>query len=159
MVAFGYLCLGLLVGVLAGLSSSPIAATLLAALFTFAGGSAAHMIGQKPADRRLIGTILSSFTAACLLGLCGGIVIKENRLFTSSTRLAQMLVLEHKLAGTPAATAKSEVQPATALFTPYLKTGQIDAIRDIHVKYVNRELTPDQAYNQLRLVLERSDVP
>src|ERR1700733_12877678 len=41
---FGYASLGLLVGALAGLSSSPVANALLAGLFAFAGGGVAFAV-------------------------------------------------------------------------------------------------------------------
>jgi hypothetical protein len=130
MIATGYVCLGLLVGVLCGLSSSPIAGAFMAALFTFAGGSAAHILERKPAERRLIGMVILCFSASCLTGLIGGIAVKDNRLLSFTDA------------------AKSGI--------PYLKANPVGAIDAIHLKYSNHDISADEAYRQLRAEVERS---
>jgi hypothetical protein len=133
--AVAYACLGTLVGVMAGLSSSPIAAALLAALFTFAGGSAAHLIDRKPAERRHMSAVLGSFSIFCLLGILGGIAIKENRLLTF--RRAMTL-------GT-SGTAASE----------YFKSDMISFTTAIDLKFRNGDIDASVAYRELRSCLER----
>lgn len=138
MVAVGYAMLGLLVGVLAGLSSSPVAAAVLASLFAFAGGSAAHLIGRKPSERRLVGVVITCFAGACLLGLLGGIALKVNRLLTVN-----------KTAATSTATNSD---PETV----YLRTGFISKIDAIHVKYVNKDISAEEAYRELRAEIDNN---
>jgi hypothetical protein len=130
MVASAYVFLGLLVGMLSGLSSSPIASALLAALFAFAGGTAAHLIEKKPGERRLIGLILACFSCACLIGLLGGIAIKDNRLlsFTAEAKLKE---------------------------SEYFKSVILPAANAIHVKYVNKDIDGDEAYQRLRQELQK----
>ena len=102
----------------------------MAALFTFGGGSAAHIMERKPAERRLIGMVVLCFSASCLIGLIGGIVVKENRLvsFTEAAKSAGI---------------------------PYLKADQVEAIDAIHLKYSNHDISAEEAYRQLRAEVER----
>jgi predicted PurR-regulated permease PerM len=145
MVALGYLCLGLLVGILSGLSSSPIAGALLAALFTFAGGTAAHMLERKPAERRMIATIVASFACTCLAGVITGIVVKENRLLTFESRREELRELELQ--------GKSLDE-----ISSYLKTSPLEAIRTIDVKFAAGDYSAEQAYRELRAELRRLGV-
>jgi hypothetical protein len=130
MIAVGYVCLGILVGLLSGLSGSPIASALLAALFTFAGGTAAYFIDKPQVAQRLLGTIIAAFASACVLGLLAGIVVKENRLLTTAARKATQTVE-----------------------TDYLKSATVSEINTINLQYVNKEIEAPEAYRRLREAL------
>lgn len=130
MTAFAYLSLGLLVGALTGITSSPIAAALMAAVFTFVGASAAAFVDRKPEERSLVHAAIGSFSLACLVGLLGGIVIKDNSLLSFSARGSERGYL-------------------------YLKSDEVDAMNLIHQKYVNGDLKADEAYRQLRVEIEK----
>jgi len=136
MVATGYVFLGFLIGALTGLSSSPIAATVVAALFTFVGGSAGHLMERKPEDRRFVGLVVMCLAASCLVGLTTGIVVKINKPLTF-TEIAK----ERLRAGTD---------------EPYLKNFDLSAINAINVKYANHDISPDDAYRQLRREVDRA---
>ena len=139
MVPFAFVCLGLLVGVLSGLANSPIATALLAALFTFAGGSAVHLVERKPTERLLIASIVTSFAISCLVGLFGGVVVKENRLLTTSKRAAEERAAE----------AKGTTLP------DYFKSAALTKANEINVLYADNRITADEAYRLLRQEFDR----
>src|SRR5260370_14617826 len=87
MIALAYCTLGLLVGFIAGLTSSPVSATLMAALFTFVGGSGAYLIQIKTSERKLVSTAIFCFSLICLIGLIGAGSVKVNR-FLDGTDIA-----------------------------------------------------------------------
>jgi hypothetical protein len=75
--------LGLLIGVLAGISSSPVVGTTLPLLFALIGGGGGLYLGGidlKAADAiqrlRLLGKALVAFTIMSLIGLTGGICLR-----------------------------------------------------------------------------------
>lgn len=141
MVAFAFACLGVLVGTLSGLASSPVATALLAAVFTFAGGSAAHLIEKNPADRRLLGGLIAAFSVTCLAGLFFGIAVKENRWLTMAERRVE------------------QDEEATRGVSPdayvYLKKASMSEVDRINVQYSADEISAEQAYRQLRAEFDR----
>jgi|HubBroStandDraft_2_1064218.scaffolds.fasta_scaffold22647_3 hypothetical protein len=144
-VAFGYASLGLLIGILSGLSSGPIAGALLAAMFTFVGGSVAYLLDRKPEERHLLGVVLSSFAALCTIGLLVGIVIKDNRLL--SFRSVQRPRVNESVADSDSAIKKPSQQPCEG--SVYFKGAEIDAIDAIDLQLANREISAEKAYRQL----------
>lgn len=81
--AAAFSALGLLIGSLAGLTVSPVVVTLIAALFTFVGGSAAAFFGKLDVIQLRLASIgVLSLSVFMLLGLVGGIFVKANRLLT-----------------------------------------------------------------------------
>jgi hypothetical protein len=123
-IVVGYACLGLLVGMLTGLTSSPITTTVVASIFTLAGGSIAPFIGKPNAERKILGASLSGFAILCLLGVLSGVYLKVNK----------------KLSLTPEAAAAD---------VPYLKKLDLSEIDRINVQYRNGELAPQEAYSRL----------
>jgi hypothetical protein len=79
MIVLGYASLGLLVGVLTGLTSSPIATTVLAAIFTLAGGSILSLAKNSDVERRLIGSVIAAFALVCLAGVLAGILLHADK--------------------------------------------------------------------------------
>jgi hypothetical protein len=122
MIVIGYACLGLLVGMLTGLTSSPIAATVLAAIFTLAGGSILPLTRNSDTERKLVGSLLTGFALLCLVGVLVGIYVKTNETL-----------------GTPGASAGGA----------YLKTGDLTKANAINTKYKNGDIDPKEAYRQL----------
>ena len=131
MIVVGFSCLGLLVGVLTGLTSSPIATTILAAVFTLAGGSLVPLLGRSQEERKLFGSLLSGFALFCLLGVLSGIFIKANRILTR-----------------PGVNAAEE--------TVYLKSAQVSAMDTVNMHYRNREISADEAYRQLWTLVQQN---
>jgi hypothetical protein len=119
----GYGALGLLIGTLTGLSSSPIANALLAGLLAFAGGGLGFLV-EKLNDRQkaaISGGVLSAFSISCLVGLLAGIAIKAND------------VLTFRAHGVPAAKALSQANhdESSAVTEPnaYLRVENASALK------------------------------
>jgi hypothetical protein len=122
LIVVGYACLGLLVGTLVGLTSSAITTTILASIFTLAGGSIIPLLGRPDTERRTLGAILSGFAFFCLLGVLGGIYLKVNR--------------------------KLDLPSATGNVV-YLQKLDLTTLNRINVQYRNKDITAEQAYGQL----------
>ena len=81
LTASAFSALGLLLGLLAGLTSAPVTVALIGALFAFVGGSAATYFGKLTAENLRLATLaLLCLSLAMTLGVFGGIVIRINRL-------------------------------------------------------------------------------
>ena len=124
MIVVGYACLGLLVGMLTGLTSSPITTTILASIFTLAGGSIATLLGKSDTERKIFGASLSGFALLCLLGVLSGVYLKVNK----------KLSLTHE---------------SSAADVIYLKKLDLSEMDRINVQYRNGELAPQDAYRRL----------
>lgn len=80
-IAFGFL--GLLVGSIAGLSASSISNALLAAIFTFVGGSIIVMQNKLTEEQiRFSMKIITAFSIATLIGIYSAIAIGEYQILT-----------------------------------------------------------------------------
>ncbi|MBA7694243.1 hypothetical protein ES703_102850 [subsurface metagenome] len=74
----GFAGLGLFVGVVSGLSQTPIIATLLAIIITFAGGSIIAIVrGRDPGQLKVIGKSLIFFSIAALAGFFWGVILRQ----------------------------------------------------------------------------------
>jgi hypothetical protein len=74
----GMSALGLLVGLLAGLSHSPVVGGLLTLLFGFAGGAAGFLqSGRTPQQLADIGRVLFIFSALVICGILTGIYLRN----------------------------------------------------------------------------------
>lgn len=74
VVGLGFM--GMLVGMLAGMSRSVIVQPLIALLFAFVGGSVFAILSKLSAeDRGLAGKMVSSLSACCLIGVISGMTI------------------------------------------------------------------------------------
>jgi hypothetical protein len=138
MLLAAYVCLGLAVGVLTGVASSPIANTVLASIFSFAGGTAAAVLALNKIDRRIVSIVLSGFSIGCLCGVLLGIAVKENRLLTDLPRVA--------------AIRKLETLPGDQKLAPladYLKGNTLTRLQAINTQYRNNDLRCSAAYDQL----------
>jgi hypothetical protein len=130
MAVIGYVSLGLLVGILTGLTSSSIATTILASIFTLAGGSIAHLLQKSDAQRKLIGSVLTGFALSCLLGVFVGIYAKVNRILD----VAPSASIEH---------------------VDYLKAVDLKEVNEINVRYKGGDLKADEAYERLWNAIHR----
>lgn len=145
----GYASLGLLIGVLAGLTSSPVSNILIATLFAFAGGTATYLVDRGKADRRATGGILCAFSVLCLVGLVGAIVVKENRwlTFTSVAPKPPTDQPENK------ADSKSVVAPRD-----YLRSQTIGELKAIDQRFRAEGKKPEnaaKAYDELWAKVDR----
>jgi hypothetical protein len=80
-MTLAFLALGFLVGNLTALSASPVAAAVVPALFTLAGGSVLAFLSNVPQqDRPVAANAILSFSLACLVGTYLGIVVNSHQL-------------------------------------------------------------------------------
>ncbi len=78
-LAAGFVSLGLLVGSIAGLSTSELTTTLLALLFAMVGGSVIAFIkGLDDDSRRAAGLALAAFSIAATVGVYAGLTVRLN---------------------------------------------------------------------------------
>lgn len=77
----GFFSLGMLVGMICGLSSAAVTLPLMAAVFSLAGGGIMAMLsGLKESEtRKIAGAMLCSFCISCFLFLLAGILVREHR--------------------------------------------------------------------------------
>jgi hypothetical protein len=72
--------MGMLVGMLAGMSSSVIVQPLIALLFAFVGGSVFTILSKlSNEDRTLAGKMLTALCACCLAGVLSGMLIVRHQ--------------------------------------------------------------------------------
>jgi hypothetical protein len=133
VIVIGYACLGLLVGLLTGLTSSPVTTTILASIFTLAGGSIVPVLAKSESDRRILGSVLASFALLCLAGVLTGVYIKVNELLTDDSP--------------PTAQTIASRSPERAV--TYLKGVDLDEFDAINVAFRNRDIDANQAYTRL----------
>jgi len=82
----GFACFGMLIGIITGLTSSPIASAIITALFGFAGGTLLLNFDSKTASQQIkIGVVLLAFSLFCTFGILAGIYTKVNRLLTQKS--------------------------------------------------------------------------
>lgn len=150
--ATAFSLLGLLVGNLAGLSASPIAATVIAGALTLAGGSAIALFQKlEERDIKRVCQCLAAFSIASLLGLYCGVVVCEYRLLTP---LAQRTAIVENAVGNDSVDKK------------YVRDAEVDAI-DLEFQKASRAATTDekraevarQAYAKLLLKLRNASAP
>ena len=128
LISAAFAALGLLVGNLTGLSASPIAKALIPALFTLIGGSFVAFLSKvPPKDRIAAASAILSFSIACLIGTYIGIAVNA-----------------HELLG-----------PRSADLNTYLRDTVIGQADSIDQRKRNGQLNADQAYEELRKVLEK----
>jgi hypothetical protein len=127
-LVFGYASLGLLVGVLTGLSNSPIASSLLAGLFAFAGGGLGFLIEKlnKSEAAELGGSALTAFSLLCLAGILGGLTIRLNDLLTLRHPTPSPSPLATEVRPDAGATAAPQPRP-----TVYLQDEQVDVLESL----------------------------
>lgn len=76
---FGQMSFGLVIGVVAGLSSSPIVGTLFGLLFAFIGGSIIVLIkGRTEEELALVGKSIGAMSLCIVVGVIVGIYLRAN---------------------------------------------------------------------------------
>jgi hypothetical protein len=134
LTILAFVCLGLLIGNLVGLSAESTLRVILPLLFTFGGGSAVaflHKLG--PGDRKLAGAAVVGLSLSCLLGTYVGIVVSEHQLLT------------------PAIAGK--VNRSTVTDKKYLRTVDISDVQLVDQRYKAGEYTSERAYEELYKLL------
>jgi thiol:disulfide interchange protein len=110
IIFLGFLMLGLTTGFLTGMSSSPLAISMIALLFAFAGGSAVTLLTKLSRPQtELVGALLLALSVGTLIGCCAGVVVNENRLLTFRSLMARGTQTEHQESYLKAASPK-EIQ-------------------------------------------------
>jgi hypothetical protein len=153
MTALAYGFLGLLVGVISGLTDSAISLTLFATLFTFVGGTAAYFLQMKPSERKLVSSVILSFSLCCLIGLLSGIYIKVNRVLdrpsaVTTVRPEQASSVQAQKPAAPAPGVPEQPAAVPAEKPVYFKANSMGTLDTIHRKYMRGQLSPKDAYEQ-----------
>jgi len=74
----GCASLGLIIGIMTGMSVSPIVSVVVGLIFAFAGGSVIIMIkGRNAEDRIIIGQSIFALSLAALIGVALGVKVRE----------------------------------------------------------------------------------
>jgi hypothetical protein len=144
-LVLAFSALGLLIGNLVGLSTTPIVASLLGLLFAFAGGSVIAFLHKlTPPDRTAAGQALLALSVGSLIGLYAGIAVSEYRLLSPAHRR----VAAPPNAGT--GTTRAERAP-DALFgsSGYVRNEIARKADEIDARYQNGELTAEAAFREL----------
>jgi hypothetical protein len=129
LVAFS--SLGLLVGILTGLTAANVTSSLLALLFAFAGGSAVAFLNKLDAAKLVLASqCVTALSLACLLGVFSGVIVAERQLLTPE---------EYR-----AAPAES-----TVMSRKVLKKASAQRIGLINQLYRDGRLSADAAYEAL----------
>lgn len=85
-----FVSLGFLVGNIAGMSASPVAATVIASVFTLAGGSALALFQKlQEADIKRASQSIAAFSVSCLFGLYVGILVTEYQLLSPTNQQSE----------------------------------------------------------------------
>ena len=134
VVGLGFM--GLLVGMLAGMSSSQIVQPLIAAMFTFVGGSVFAVLSKLSGeDRGLAGKMLSALSFFCLCGVCAGMFVVRHQYLVPKDKRPDM-VSACLGPNPPAACTLRSSDPGEAAI--------------IDEKKSSGKITPDEAYDALR---------
>lgn len=142
MIFTAYGSLGFLIGLLTGLANSPIAATVIAAILSFTGGTIAFVAKERKARIKLFLIAMASFSILACFGLFLGIAVKENKLLTNTARIKEISEL-----------SMSNRDAQKLLSRDYLKNSKLNKIEAITVKYRNKDLTGDDAFEALLEVI------
>jgi len=135
--------MGLLVGFLAGMSSSEIVKPIITLLFAFVGGSIFVVLTKLSGeDRNLAGKMLASLSLFCAIGLSVGLIINRHQLFVPAD--IREKVAEACLSTNP---------PAECT----LRAGTLSQVEIIDQKLHAQppRITIDQAYEQLHSLLQQ----
>jgi hypothetical protein len=135
LASFG--SLGLLIGLLTGMTASSVVASLLGLLFALLGGSLVAFF-DKLDSKQLRWALLSlcSLSVACILGLFMGILLCEFKLL-SPRPFGPGIVSEAQKSDDSIGSYK------------YLKNQLVEKYDSIHSEYQQRHITAEQAYEQL----------
>jgi hypothetical protein len=128
--------MGLLVGMLAGMSSSIIVQPLIALLFAFVGGSVFAILSKLSGeDRMLAGKMVSALSLCCLIGAISGMVITRHQYLVPADIRADVVKACLGSNPPPACLLRSSNPGDAAIIDQKKNAGKI---------------TADEAYNALR---------
>ena len=140
MIALAFICLGFLIGNLAGLSAGGVARTLLPLLFAFGGGSAvAFMQKLEPDNRKRAAVAIIALSISCLVGLYSGVLVAEY----------QWLSPEKE---------KAHLTRASIEARKYVREHLVSPANKIDTKLTNNELPIREAYEQLYKLINKEPV-
>jgi hypothetical protein len=139
-LVFGLGMMGLLVGFVAGMSSSAIVNPLIALLFAFVGGSIFALLSKLSVDdRKLAGKMVIALSSCCLLGVIVGV----------RTSRGQYLV--------PAPLRSAFVDQCLSADPPpacFLRSGTASEADLIDADKRSGKLTADEAYDKLNKLIQ-----
>ena len=94
----GMAVFGLMIGLLVGLSLTPVVNTVIGLLFAFIGGSIIVLIkGRTEAELSAIGQSVTTISCFMIFGMIVGILLRNGYFFQSEPKVTAPFVLEEKL--------------------------------------------------------------
>lgn len=147
LIGFAFASTGFLVGNLMGMSASPLATGVVAAVFAFAGGSAVAFLRRVAGDdRRLAARAIVGLTWGCLIGAYVSAWVTEHQWL----RPAAMRQTE------PSAIAKTD--PDVEKWHP-LSASPAVAAAEIDTRRAERKITITEAFKELSALVLSSEEP
>jgi len=139
-IGLGLFALGTLIGSLVALSAQSLAQAVIAAMFALFGGSLLvfmEKLSEQNQAKAAIGIFAISLGTLC--GVYSGLYVNEYQLLTPP---AQRFT-------------RAQSTQATVEVRKYLKENILPKANEIDVKYRNGLLTPQDAYDQIRILVEK----
>lgn len=133
VLSMGMLALGIVVGTLVAMSATSLAQGVLAALFALFGGSLLGFLKQvRVEDQLKVAAGVLAIAVGTLIGIYSGIYVNEYKLLT------------------PPQLRASEQD------TKYLRAAELSRANAIDQQYRNHQLQAEEAYAQLRKLIEEA---
>jgi hypothetical protein len=154
-IALGFLCLGLLIGTLVGLTATSVVVSVLGLLFAFAGGSVLaflHKIGA--ADRVAAGQALMTFSLACLVGLYAAIYVSEHRILSPAAPVGGNT--SQTTRGVSDKVASSATKQIESAGRKYLLSDAMTEAQGIDLLLSGGKISADEAYRRLSKIVQNS---
>lgn len=137
LLASGFLFLGIVVGTLLAMSAQSLAQAVIAALFALFGGSLLALLEKLPEEAQGKAALsLLAISVGTLVGVYSGLYINERQLLTPENLRLSKGQLQQGV--TPNSIPK------------YLRENFQDARTSIDMKYRNKFLSAEDAYDSLR---------
>src|SRR5271166_1458010 len=152
-IRFSYGSLGLLVGLITGMTATSVVGSLLGLLFAFIGGSAIALQGKLTTQQQQeVYTAISSLCICCIVGIFAGIAASEWQIVSPS-------VWERKPSQAAAGQSPTAKDEAGKVQGPknkeklerryYLKGNPIAKIDEIDTRLRQKLITEKEAYEEI----------
>ncbi|MCU1253670.1 MAG: hypothetical protein JWQ49_6699 [Edaphobacter sp.] len=142
-LVFGMGFMGLLVGFLAGMTSSTVVQPLMTLLFAFVGGSIFVLLSKlSKEDRNLAGGMISSLSILCILGLAVGVHVSRGQYLVPAALRSKLV--DECLSNNP--------PPAC-----FLRSSAVSEANLIDADKRSGKITPGEAYDALYKLIKSQD--
>jgi hypothetical protein len=132
----GYLTLGILVGLLVGMTRASVVGAVIPLLLAFSGGTAIAFFAKQSAEiRKIAERNIFGLSAGAIAGVVLGIVVSDNRLLTFRAYQQDAVAKE-----------------AAHSRETYLFNNRIKSVQAVEQKLGNGRLTLEQAYEELKKI-------